>query len=312
MDFCRRLFLDDPFKKNFVKSQYVELIFSVAECGSIGGAAIHLGRTQPAISSALRKAENDLGAKLFERLPHGVIPTPIGQLIVERCAKILGDLISIDETVLQSQGIFSGRLNVIATPMAAISFLPNILRTYNRKFPNISVVVAGGHTPPAFLELRKGNVDFVFGPPPDSTANSGLKSIEIASSRIVIVTGKNSKHLCELDPNVLSQANWLNHGSPSRQPLFFGYFEDHGVEPPEPTVCADSISCILSMVEGSDNLFCIPEDLLDQLKGNREFGILPVADEIQPVRICLTSAKERILTPAATAFSDIVAQSILA
>ena len=289
-----------------MKSQYVEMIVAIANQGSIGGAATQLGKTQPAISSALRKAEMELGAQLFDRLPHGVVPTLAGQLVVDRCRKILAELQGVDEAVLQSKGHYVGTLNLIATPMAAIALLPDILRRYHRKYPDISVVASSGHTPPAFQDLWKGEVDYVMGPPPDAKAQGGLKSVEFASSRVLVVTGKASKYIHETDPLKLSKASWLDHGSPTRRPLFFGFFEDHGIEPPMPKVCADSISCILSLVEGSDDLFCIPESLFQRLRGTREFGILPVSDRIRPARIYLTSANDRFLTPAAIAFADIV------
>jgi len=52
-----------------MKARYVELISTVADAGSLGAAAIRLGKSRPAISKALNAAEHEIGCQIFQRGP---------------------------------------------------------------------------------------------------------------------------------------------------------------------------------------------------------------------------------------------------
>lgn len=56
----------------------------VADAGSFSQAARNLYLSQPNLSYAVRQLEQDLGVKLFDRVPGGVIPTEDGQELIER------------------------------------------------------------------------------------------------------------------------------------------------------------------------------------------------------------------------------------
>lgn len=56
----------------------------VADAGSFSQAARNLYLSQPNLSYAVRQLEQDLGVKLFHRVPGGVIPTEDGQELIER------------------------------------------------------------------------------------------------------------------------------------------------------------------------------------------------------------------------------------
>ena len=62
-------------------------MIAVAEHGHMTRAAEELGVTQPALSAALRKLEEELGTELFHRTGHGVEATEAGKVFVEH-AKI--------------------------------------------------------------------------------------------------------------------------------------------------------------------------------------------------------------------------------
>lgn len=66
----------------------LQIAAAVAESGSMTTAARRFGITQSAVSQAVRKAENDVGARLFERRRRPLAPTSAGRLLAER----IGDL----------------------------------------------------------------------------------------------------------------------------------------------------------------------------------------------------------------------------
>lgn len=56
----------------------------VADAGSFSQAARNLYLSQPNLSYAVRQLEEDLGVRLFDRIPGGVVPTEAGQALIER------------------------------------------------------------------------------------------------------------------------------------------------------------------------------------------------------------------------------------
>ncbi len=61
------------------KLRHLRLITTIAENGTIAGAARDLYVTQPVVTRGLREAEEILGVTLFDRGPRGVTPTLTGR-----------------------------------------------------------------------------------------------------------------------------------------------------------------------------------------------------------------------------------------
>ncbi|CAM3515154.1 LysR family transcriptional regulator [Kibdelosporangium persicum] len=69
---------------------HLRLVRAIGETGSLSEAAVALGVTQPAVSGTLKRLENALGQRLFERgRATAVTPTPTGELLLSRIAAVL-------------------------------------------------------------------------------------------------------------------------------------------------------------------------------------------------------------------------------
>ena len=64
----------------------------VARAGSISRASETLYMNQPNLSRAIRDLEGTLGITLFERTARGMVPTPEGEVFLERARRILGEI----------------------------------------------------------------------------------------------------------------------------------------------------------------------------------------------------------------------------
>ena len=289
-----------------MKPQFVELIVTLSQEGSIGAAAKKLNKTQPAITKALRNAEADLGTQIFHRVPHGIVPTVVGQIVIERCHTIDRDLKKLGEAVSQAQGDFVGTISIIVSPFAAMRIIPAVLRRYQARFPNIRLDIAGGHAPTAFHLLRTGGADIVIGPAAEPGEQTGLQSEVLVSTPISIISGASSRFSEATDVAALAGAKWVMIGPSSRRPLYFNLFEEQGLTPPAPIVASNSMLSILSIIESGDFLASFPSLLLHEVTGRWRVKELPIKAQLPEVAIALTTAKDRILTPAALSFVDIL------
>lgn len=69
----------------------LNVFVAVAECGSFTLAAARLGRTQSAVSQAIRQLEEDLGVVLVDRTPRPMALTPAGAVLREHAHRLIQD-----------------------------------------------------------------------------------------------------------------------------------------------------------------------------------------------------------------------------
>lgn len=286
-------------------AKYVELIAVIAEAGSLGAAAVRLNRSQPAVSKALQAAEAEIGCQIFQRSPIGVVPTIEGQRVVDRCQSILRDLDLLSEDIAQVRGDISGTLNLVVSPLAAVHILPEVLRRYMRRYPGVDVQIISSHSETAFHLLRTRKADYVLGPAPEAGSELGLRSSELVRTGLTFATGQSSKWTSQTDPRILLGAKWVMIGLRGRRPRYAGFFEKHGLEPPRPVICSDSLLTIMSLVESSDYICSVPSELFPDLSRRWALQALDIEDTDR-VSLALTAEVSRVPTIAALGFEDTV------
>ena len=101
---------------------------AVATDRSFSAAARRLHRTQPAISQAVRRIEDELGERLFDRSSRDGTLTEAGRLLQDYAQRLLG-LASEAQTAIQElQQVRRGRVIMGANEAAVHSLLPHIER----------------------------------------------------------------------------------------------------------------------------------------------------------------------------------------
>ncbi|MGW1765465.1 LysR family transcriptional regulator [Streptomyces sp. NPDC002073] len=82
--------------------RHLEAVCRIAEAGSLGRAAHRLGVSQPALSAQLRRIERVAGGELFVRGRNGVEPTPLGEFVLSKARRVLGEM---DELVAGARAV---------------------------------------------------------------------------------------------------------------------------------------------------------------------------------------------------------------
>jgi DNA-binding transcriptional LysR family regulator len=116
------------------------MVVAVADTGNITRAAERVGMTQSGASQALALIEETLGVQLFTRENRQTLPTAIGLPVIEQARTMLGALQAIRSTVEAAKGVERGTIRLASFPMVLATFLPPLLRQFNRLYPGIEVV----------------------------------------------------------------------------------------------------------------------------------------------------------------------------
>ena len=112
--------------------------FAIVEEGNISHAAQRLNVAQPALSRQMKRLEEKLNVKLFERGSRRIRLTEAGRILCNRVESILG---MVDGTVREITEIGSGakgaiRIGTIASSGAMI--LPDLISEYHKVYPKIT------------------------------------------------------------------------------------------------------------------------------------------------------------------------------
>jgi DNA-binding transcriptional LysR family regulator len=148
------------------------LVVAVADHGNITRAAERVGMTQSGASQALALMEETLGVQLFSRESRQTLPTAIGLPVIEQARLMLGALETIRQTVDSVRPMLRGTIRLASFPMVLASFLPPLLRQFNRLYPGIEVVALEVSDDEVETLLAAGLVDVgvVLNPTPERNA----------------------------------------------------------------------------------------------------------------------------------------------
>jgi DNA-binding transcriptional LysR family regulator len=150
------------------------MVVAVADTGNITRAAERVGMTQSGASQALALIEENLGVQLFSRENRQTLPTAIGLPVIEQARTMLGALDSIRMTVDAAKGVQRGTIRLASFPMVLATFLPPLLRRFNRLYPGIEVVALEVSDDEVETLLGAGLVDVgvVLNPTPERKATT--------------------------------------------------------------------------------------------------------------------------------------------
>ncbi|HEX9365787.1 MAG TPA: LysR family transcriptional regulator [Vicinamibacterales bacterium] len=158
---------------------------AVATDRSFSAAARRLHRTQPAISQAVRRIEDELGERLFDRSSRDGTLTEAGRLLQDYAQRLLG-LASEAQTAIQElQQVRRGRVIMGANEAAVHSLLPHIER-FAALHPNVAVEVRRVPSRQIAGAVLDRSIDF--GVLTFTPADRGVQTILLGGDDIVLLT----------------------------------------------------------------------------------------------------------------------------
>jgi len=132
---------------------------AVADSGSFSRAAEQSHVSQPSLSQQILKLEDELGARLFDRLGRSVRLTDVGKAFLPRARAVLRELEAARGDAVERKESLGGPVTVGVIPTVAPYFLPPCLTAFSRKFPQVHLTVVEEITPVLLERLRASSID---------------------------------------------------------------------------------------------------------------------------------------------------------
>jgi LysR family hydrogen peroxide-inducible transcriptional activator len=136
-------------------------IVAVARERHFGRAAEACFVSQPTLSVAVKKLEDELGVMLFERGGGEVTITPVGARIVEQAQRVLEQAAEIKELAKENKDPLAGALKVGAIFTVGPYLLPKLIPALHRRAPQMPLLIEENYTTGLAEMLKRGEVDVV-------------------------------------------------------------------------------------------------------------------------------------------------------
>ncbi len=257
------------------------IFHTVTQQGSFARAAQVLHLTPSAISHAVSSMEESCGFALFVRGKGGVSLTRSGEALYPVIRQVLSADDALAQIVDELKGVQRGTVRIGAFNSVCMSWLPQIVTSYKRKFPGVNIEIHQGTYDDVIAWIKTGTVDLGF----LSTKSTRELSVHpLYRDRLMCVVPKGFRTLNPgyVTPEELRHETFVIQGDATDADIQ-AFLAKHRFSVRASCRVVDDLSTI-AMVESGFGICILPSLILERAHGNvdaypiepmeyREFGI---------------------------------------
>ena len=235
----------------------LEVLVTVARERSFSRAAEVLDRTQPAISQAIRRLEEDLGETLFDRSSKDGTLTFACQVLLDYAEQMLNLRSHATTALAEMRSLQHGKVTISANEHTVFYLLP-VIEEFRARYPLIKIEVQRGVASriPKQITAREVELGVISFEPHDET----LRSVHVMDDELVLIVSPVHKRAKENSVSIkdLAGETFIAHNAPSpyRQKVIES-FEKHKTKL-NITVELPSLEAIKRLVEAGTGVALIP------------------------------------------------------
>ncbi len=272
---------------------------TIAELEHIGRATERLHRTQPALTSCIRRLEQSCGAPLFEKAGRGIRLTAAGKVLLTWAQRMRVQAEDAQREVGDIGRGLSGQIRLGIVPTAAQFLLPPAARQLLAEAPDVTLRTVVGLVATLTPLLRAGELELMVGT--EALEEPGFATQLLAEDYIVVAAS--AKHeIFRGQPTLrdLTAYRWVLQppGAPTRDWL------DHTFDRkrlPRPRVQVESTMLLVlpALIAETGLLSFISRHHLETATGKAPLREVPLKETTMRRRMVVTYRKGGYLSPAA-------------
>ena len=155
----------------------MEYLLAIEKTGSLSAAGRLLKVSQPTLTVFVQGLEQQLGAALFRREGRCLVPTAQGRVLLNAAREIVAVKEQTYQTIHRLTHRQSSRIVIGATPLRGSLMVAQVFPAFNRRFPDVELVIREGYTRDIKDWVRRGQVDCAL-----SSYISGEEGFEIIAT----------------------------------------------------------------------------------------------------------------------------------
>ena len=181
-----------------MRTEQLSYFIEVAQNKSIRSAADNLFISQQSLNASIQKLEEEMGAVFFKRTSQGVSLTTQGEEMLALAHSILNQILELKFKfqLEKSLALFTKPLSILVSPMTYSYFIPEIITTFSKLFPESQIVLQEKTNNAIFDTLSKVDHNSAIGFINVTTANNeipnNLSFIPLCEVKYIAISTKNS------------------------------------------------------------------------------------------------------------------------
>lgn len=277
---------------------------AIAREGSFTRAAEKLYLAQPSLSVQIRKMEQELGVRLFERRGRRAVPTIAGDSFLKQAERVLAEVDRLRDQMDEFKDLRRGRVALGVLPSVGTRLLPDILRSYHRRYPGVELMMTEQDLDASSefqRRVHQGELDLAVVRMP--TTLPGLRSQTLVREPIVALlppghrlTGQSSVQLAELADEAFVA---LRSGGGLR--TLMNEMCDRAGFVPKVSVETGQLSILWSMVTAGMGVAVVP-----RLAAGQIGAVAPIKDDYAMRELGVVWRDGEPMSPSAAAFLELL------
>lgn len=286
--------------------------YYVARHASYTIAAEKLCISQPAVTSQIKLFENYHDMKLFRRQGREICLTHVGKILFEKAERIFNIEDELETALAEIKELNQGLLQIGCTKVYAKHIMPSILSVFHRAYPNIKIILEEGNSMTMINSLRdfKNEVIVVA---QMNVNDSRLQFIPFSQEEIVVVLPVNHPLTRKKEIEFKDVANepmiLKGIGSGTRQKIISLYDKYNVV--PNVFMESNNTEFIMDLIERGDGISFLVKPSVERKVQEKKIVMQRLKDERLFLDVSLGFSKSVPLSPAATAFYEVVKKSFI-
>ena len=167
----------------------LQMILTIAECGSVTRAAEILNRPQPSVSRTLKEVEDQIGAQIFDRSTRSFVLTDHGHVIMRHARSILAEMRHAEGELALLNDRLLNQIRIGVHSIASASIVVPAVAHFKEIVPEAHLEIDEDQTQRMLPLLRQGEYDFLVATLPDEP-EEGLTFEALLDSRLGIFVRK--------------------------------------------------------------------------------------------------------------------------
>jgi LysR family hydrogen peroxide-inducible transcriptional activator len=263
-------------------------VVALAQERHFGRAAQKCFVTQPTLSLALAKLEDELGVRLFERNKNEVLLTARGQAIVEQAKRVLDEVGKIQHIARGAQDQLAGALRLGVIPTIGPYLLPELVPVLRKKAPAMPLAIEENLTANLAAMLREGELDVVVIALPFVLPGVKTRVVYDEPFSVVVPEGHRWQGRRSLKPSELNDENLLvlNTGNCFRDQVLEACPGQSNTAVPEGRA-GSSLETIRNMVASGLGISVLPGSALAPRYASKLLKVVPFAAPVPSRKVAL-------------------------
>lgn len=286
-----------------LKLRDLNVLLTVARCGSMGKAAVQLSVSQPAISKAIAEMEYALGVRLLDRGPQGVEPTIYARALLGRSTVAFDELKQAMNDIAFLADL-AGELRIGANHVLARSLVATVIDQLSRKYPRIVFHLEAADPETTYRALEARRVDLVVGHFYVPIVQEHIHADVLYDESQVVVAGVRNQWTRRRGFQLADLINerWTLPPPDSLLGTMIGQaFRASGLDCPQTAVFATTAAARNALVASGHFLSIVPYSM-SELRGT--IKRLPIDLPTTRTPVGIVTLKNRTLGPVAQLFID--------